>query len=653
MTRATSTLTAVITAPPPPWYARCSPSLASSARLATLVLACTSLAVLAPALASAVALALELVARFYGPRLLLQLGPARPRPRHLVAGLCAGARARAPEALDVDPDLVKRSQLARPPEMSRKAPKDASPSSVSASLPPSQPQAQSKWYKRGPARALATFFSPRPISITQQHPPTMSGLYPRAAKETPAIDVLYPPKGGASYPVAAGLPESARGLLSGSVDDIVERQPDFYLASHYASTRIYNKITRRVVVGGAPPIPPARRRRPFPVVLVHPALLPGAVDKIPFLHPIDLNRIAPPVYRLLDATNRIANVVNENLALGSPEVQKYLSEFDGDLPPFFFRGLKECDHCSSDPDHTGSCLFATLGRAAPSSTPAFALRCLWSIAANEATTFSFKTSTGVEVKNVELFAALVNAPKKAANGDDKPAPVAFETTVWWDGKDPKPVVVDNSHYKGPVTKGVATATKDEKPASQVQVFVPLRPEVRIGVPPKGTGAGVGTGIQSLAPETDKEDEHDPKKLQVILKDQSKLGLITVPPVPTFQEKVEPVLPVLNLAELVVAPKAAPASAPGLVRDLAAVFDSHAEAARVALTTNVYHARVEHASKVEEARAAFEAQVKAADAGYVAKVEVARAEHAAGVEEHNRRVRAVAAAVGQIGLIAAK
>lgn len=165
----------------------------------------------------------------------------------------------------------------------------------------------------------------------------MSVLYPRAAKDTPDIDVLYPPKGGASYPVAAGLPESARKLLPGSIDDIVEGQPNFYLASHYASTRIFNKITRRVVVGGAPPIPPARRRRPFPVVLVHPALLPGAVEKIPFFTPVDLSRIPPPVYRLLDATNRIANVVNENLALGSPEVQKYLYEFDGDLPPFFFK----------------------------------------------------------------------------------------------------------------------------------------------------------------------------------------------------------------------------------------------------------------------------------------------------------------------------
>lgn len=182
--------------------------------------------------------------------------------------------------------------------------------------------------------------------------------------------------------------------------------------------------------------------------------------------------------------------------------------------------MKECDHCAADPDHTGSCLFATLGRAASSSTPAFALRCLWSIADNEPTTFSFKKADGTEVKNVELFARIVDEPKKAANGDDKPAPVSFESTVWWDGKDPKPVAADNSHYKGPQTKGIPAATKEEKSTSQVQVFVPLRPEVQIGVPLKGQG--VGTGIQALAPETDKDDAHDPKNLQVILKDQSKL-----------------------------------------------------------------------------------------------------------------------------------
>ncbi|KAL1410811.1 hypothetical protein Q8F55_001754 [Vanrija albida] len=265
-------------------------------------------------------------------------------------------------------------------------------------------------------------------------PPTV--LITQQPAERPPLDLLYPASRG-EYPLSAGLPCLALAVTKQTPQASFRSTPPspstfrlpvpaLSIARVYALSRVYHPTSGSVVVA-SPAQYGTRVRRLMDPLLLHPAVHPAVVRIMPFLTRVseftDVD-VAGPLGRLLESTLDLWPLLNPYMNVWNPAVMRYIHEFAGCLPPFWYKGLIECDGCAHDHGRAGSCLFVSFGPDAfESDTPALALRCLWCVNLRQPCRFSFRWRGGV-ARNVELHAMLRGPHGLVDIGD----------SVWWAGK---------------------------------------------------------------------------------------------------------------------------------------------------------------------------------------------------------------------------
>ncbi|WOO81549.1 uncharacterized protein LOC62_03G005070 [Vanrija pseudolonga] len=180
-------------------------------------------------------------------------------------------------------------------------------------------------------------------------PPTI--LITQQPAERPPLDLLYPASRG-EYPLSAGLPCLALAVTKQTPHTSFRSTPPspstfrlpapaLSISRLYALTRVYHVPSQNVVVLTSPNHHDGTRvRRLMDPVLLHPAVHPAVVQIMPFLTRVseftDVD-VAGPTGRLLESTLDLWPLLNPYMNIWNPAVMRYIHEFKGCLPPFWYK----------------------------------------------------------------------------------------------------------------------------------------------------------------------------------------------------------------------------------------------------------------------------------------------------------------------------
>lgn len=183
------------------------------------------------------------------------------------------------------------------------------------------------------------------------HPPPTILLTQQPA-DRPPLDLLYPTSRG-EYPLSAGLPCLALAVTKQTPQTSFRSTPPspstfrlpppaLSLSRQYALTRVYHLASQSIVAltSPSPSHHGTRVRRLMDPVLLHPAIHPAVVQIMPFLTRVseftDVD-VAGPLGRLLESTLDLWPLLNPYMNIWNPAVMRYIAEFKGCIPPFWYK----------------------------------------------------------------------------------------------------------------------------------------------------------------------------------------------------------------------------------------------------------------------------------------------------------------------------